>query len=85
MGRSQLGASCIRHLPPCFTIQLASRAGCSAPGDAAGVDPRAQATNPPETSAEHRPTGWEAEAGRVAQRLSNLFPLWVALASGEQP
>jgi hypothetical protein len=71
-------------MPLCHTPQRACRAGCSAPGGAAGVDPRAQATNPPETSAEHRPTGWEAEAGRVAQRLSNLFPLWVALASGER-
>lgn len=75
---------CTCHLPLWYTPQLASRAGCSAPGDAAGVDPRAQATNPPETLAEHRPMGWEAEAGRVAQRLSNLFPLWVALASGKQ-
>lgn len=46
----------------------------AAGGGAALADP------PP--AADFEPSGLEASAGRLASQLSNLFPLWVALASG---
>ena len=51
----------------------------SASGGAAPADPQpAGDVHAPA----HVPGSLEARAGRIAARLSDLFPLWVALASG---